>query len=88
MGKLTNLVWMVETATGTKSITLNFKPGAVDFGTGGSNSDGSLNAYLSFMPEEMEVKAGGKFTVMLIGDKTYQAETVIAAGKTYGAGMR
>ena len=84
VGKLTNLVWMVETANGTRSLTLSFAPEAVTFDAGKR----TLTAYLAFMPEEMAVKAGGKFTVTLTGDKTYQAEITIAGGKTYAAGMR
>ena len=56
----------------------------MDFGTGQS----SLTAYLSFLTEEMSVKAGGKFSVILVGDKTYRAQVTIAGGKTYQAGMR
>ncbi len=84
VGKLTNLAWMVETTNGTRSLTLSFAPEAVTFNTGKR----TLTAYLAFMPEEMAVKAGGKFTVTLTGDKTYQAETTISGGKTYAAGMR
>ena len=84
VGKLTNLVWMVETANGTRCLTLSFAPEAVTFAAGKR----TLTAYLAFMPEEMAVKAGGKFTVILTGDKTYQTEITIAGGKTYAAGMR
>ncbi|MBV3733935.1 hypothetical protein [Bacteroides cellulosilyticus] len=84
VGKLTNLVWTVETTNGTRCLTLSFAPEAVTFNAGKR----TLTAYLAFMPEEMAVKAGGKFTVTLTGDKTYQAETTIAGGKTYAAGMR
>ena len=84
VGKLTNLVWTVETTGGTRCLTLGFAPGAVTFADGKR----TLTAYLAFMPGEMAVKAGGKFTVTLTGDKTYRAETAIAGGKTYAAGMR
>ena len=84
VGKLTNLVWMVETTNGTRCLTLSFAPEAVTFDAGKR----TLTAYLAFMPEEMAVKAGGKFTVTLTGDKTYQTEITIAGGKTYDAGMR
>ena len=84
VGKLTNLAWTVETTGGTRCLTLNFAPGAVTFNAGKR----TLTAYLAFMPEEMAVKAGGKFIVTLTGDKTYQAEITIDGGKTYAAGMR
>ena len=84
VGKLTNLVWTVETTGGTRCLTLGFAPGAVTFADGKR----TLTAYLAFMPGEMAVKAGGKFTVTLTGDKTYRAETTIDGGKTYAAGMR
>ena len=84
VGKLTKLVWTVETTGGTRCLTLGFAPGAVTFADGKR----TLTAYLAFMPGEMAVKAGGKFTVTLTGDKTYRAETAIAGGKTYAAGMR
>ena len=84
VGKLTNLVWTVETTGGTRCLTLGFAPGAVTFADGKR----TLTAYLAFMPGEMAVKAGGKFTVILTGDKTYRAETTIDGGKTYAAGMR
>ena len=89
VGELTRLVWAAETETDshircTHYLMLNFAPGAVTFDT----DKHTLTAYLAFMPEEMKVKTGGKFTVMLMGDKTYLAETTIDGGKTYAAGMR
>ena len=84
VGKLTKLAWMVETTGDTRCLTLRFAPGAVTFADGKR----TLTAYLAFMPGEMAVKAGGKFTVILTGDKTYRAETTIDGGKTYAAGMR
>ena len=84
VGALTNLMWTVETDGGTHSLTLDFAPGAVTFDAGKR----TLTAYLAFMPEEMAVKVGGKFTVTLMGDNTYQAEITIGGGKTYAAGMR
>ena len=84
VGKLTKLVWTVETTGGTRCLTLRFAPGAVTFADGKR----TLTAYLAFMPEDMAVKAEGKFTVTLTGDKTYRAETTIDGGKTYAAGMR
>ena len=89
VGELTRLVWAAETETDshiryTHYLMLNFAPGAVTFDA----DKHTLTAYLAFMPEEMKVKTGGKFTVMLMGDKTYLAETTIDGGKTYAAGMR
>ena len=89
VGELTRLVWAAETETDsrircTHHLMLNFAPGAVTFDA----DKHTLTAYLAFMPEEMKVKIGGKFTVMLMGDKTYLAETTIDGGKTYAAGMR
>lgn len=84
VGKLKKLTWAVETDDGIQSLTLSFAQGAVDFGIGG----GTLTAYLAFMPQDMVVKAGGKFTVILTGDQTHLAETTIAQGKTYEAGKR
>ena len=89
VGELTRLVWAAETETDsripcTHYLMLNFAPGAVTFDA----DKHTLTAYLAFMPEEMKVKIGGKFTVMLMGDKTYLAETTIDGGKTYAAGMR
>ena len=87
VGELTRLVWAAETDSHircTHYLMLNFAPGAVTFDA----DKHTLTAYLAFMPEEMKVKTGGKFTVMLMGDKTYLAETTIDGGKTYAAGMR
>ena len=89
VGELTRLVWAAETETDshircTHYLMLNFAPGAVTFDA----DKHTLTAYLAFMPEEMKVKTGGKFTVMLMGDKTYLAETTIDGGKTYAAGIR
>lgn len=85
VGELKNLVWMLETDKGTRSITLGFTPGTVKFD--GSNT--SLTAFLSFMPQDMKPKTDGKFTVILTGDKTYVAEgkvnTSYDAGKRYTA---
>lgn len=91
VGTLKALTWEVETASGTtRELTLTFPAagadGAVVFGKDGK---ADLTAYLSFLPQEMEVKAGGKFTVTLIGDKAYAATmTASASGKTYEAGKR
>lgn len=84
VGKLSSLIWTVDTRAGCKSLRLDFEDGIVAFGTGAN----SLTAYLGFMPEDMSVKAGGKFSVILVGDKTYRAQVTIAGGKTYQAGMR
>ena len=84
VGKLSSLIWTVDTEAGCRLLRLDFEDVIVDFGTGQS----SLTAYLSFLTEEMSVKAGGKFSVILVGDKTYRAQVPIAGGKTYEEGKR
>lgn len=87
VGTLDKLKWVVETENGEKALELSFP-------TSGSNrisftdEKRDLTAYLAFMPEDMCVKQGGKFRVELIGDKIYQAETVVVDGKIYVAGHR
>ena len=82
VGTLRNLIWRVETEVGSSSIPLNVS--GVTFDT----NNGELTAYAAFMPEDMIVKAGGKFTVTLSGDKAYRATVTIADGKNYDAAMR
>ena len=88
VGTLQKLVWTVETADGSESITLNFSTEEgkkVVFGNGKSD----LTAYLAFLPGwRMAVKPDGKFGVTLVGDRTYRADKILAAGKTYEAGKR
>lgn len=84
VGKLTNLLWAVETETGIRSVILGFTSESVVF----SADKNDLTAYLAFIPEDMKVKAGGKFSVMLIGEEIYKAETTITGGKEYQGGNR
>lgn len=88
VGTLQKLVWTVETANGSESITLNFSAEEgkkVVFGNGKSD----LTAYLAFLPgSRMAVKPDGKFGVTLVGDRTYRADKILPAGKTYEAGKR
>ena len=84
---LKKLEWTVETADGTKNIRLNFPTEGekvVDF----SSEQQTLTAYMAFLPDEMKVKAGGKFSVTLIGNKAYKAEIILPEGKIYEAGKR
>lgn len=86
IGNINKLIWSVETTNGTKSMVLKFdngKPIIID------NTNSSLTAYISFMPSEMSIKEGGKYTVELIGNtKTYMAEKTSLTGKRYIAGKR
>lgn len=87
VGTLKELRWVVETASGEKTLKLAFSTASankIQF----SDTKSDLTAYLAFMPEDMAIKQGGKFRVELIGDKIYMAETTVDAGKTYAAGHR
>lgn len=79
IGSLKSLIWIVETDNGSKNMVLNLSSIA---------DNQALSAYLSFISEEMSVKANGKFTVILQGDKLYKAEREIISGKKYEAGNR
>lgn len=87
VGTLKELRWVVETASGEKTLKLAFSTASankIQF----SDTKSDLTAYLAFMPEDIAIKQGGKFRVELIGDKIYMAETTVDAGKTYAAGHR
>ncbi|WP_315352091.1 hypothetical protein [Phocaeicola abscessus] len=85
VGTLQKLVWTVQAgSTDYSSAALAFLSGAVTF----SDSKRDLTAYLSFYPGEFGVLPGGTFSVVLMGDKTYKAETSIAGGKSYNRGKR
>lgn len=87
VGTLKELRWVVETASGEKTLKLAFSTASankIQF----SATKSDLTAYLAFMPEDMAIKQGGKFRVELIGDKIYMAEKTVDAGKTYVAGHR
>jgi Uncharacterized protein involved in cytokinesis, contains TGc (transglutaminase/protease-like) domain len=54
-----------------------------------SKTSNNLTAYIGFMPNEMSIKPGGKFTVELVGStKTYKAEKTSTSGKAYATGAR
>lgn len=85
VGILKELRWVVETASGERTLMLAFSTATADriqF----SDTKNDLTAYLSFLPRDMDIKQGGKFRVELVGDKTYYAETTVDAGKTYEEG--
>lgn len=85
VGKLGSLIWTVETESGgKKSLPLNFPLGKVDF----SQGDGTLTAYLAFMPEDMRIKADGNFTVTLVGETMMQIQKTVPGGKIYKEGTR
>lgn len=87
VGTLKELRWVVETASGEKILKLAFSTASankIQF----SDTKSDLIAYLGFMPDDMSVKPGGMFKVVLVGDKIYQASTTIADGKSYVAGHR
>lgn len=86
VGTLKKLIWEVETENGFKSLELAFsseESNKVSF-----DGNNALTAYLAFLPEEMKVKKGGKFSVTLVGDKAYYAEKTITNGKAYVAANR
>lgn len=87
VGLLEKLRWVVETTNGEKAIELTFSTAEEDrivF----SDSKNELTAYLAFIPEDMQIKQGGKFNVELIGEKDYKAEITVDNGKSYEAGHR
>ena len=86
VGTLKTLIWTVETADGFKNLELAFptEGNVVTF----SDGNQTLTSYLAFMSDDMSVKANGKFSVILRGDKTYYAETTIIDGKTYAENLR
>lgn len=85
VGTLKTLRWTAETADGPRILEL--KPSdEVKITFNSSKTD--LTAYLSFLPDDMKVKSGGKFSVTLEGDKAYKTEITINDGKTYEPGKR
>lgn len=89
VGTLKKLIWTVDTENGFKSLELAF-PTSGDKMVTFSGSNNTLTAYLAFLPEEMKVTAGGKFSVGLIGegDRIYYVGKTITNGKDYVAGNR
>ena len=83
VGTLKSLTVIIENASDTKSQTISFT--SVVF----NESTSTLTAYMSFLPGELPgPKSGGKFKVVLLGDKTYIFEKTSTGGKTYEAGKR
>ncbi len=87
VGTLKTLTWSVETANGTESLELAF-PRTGDHLVTFDATKSDLTAYLAFLPGDMTLKAGGKFTVTLMGDMSYKAEMTATDGKAYDAGLR
>ena len=84
VGNLRSLIWAVSSGNGNKYLVLNFPEGVVSFGSGKN----TLTAYLGFMPQEMSMGSDGKFTVTLMGDKTYRRQIDVSSGMTYEEGKR
>ena len=85
VGNLRSLIWAVKSSgNGEKYLVLNFPEGVVSFGSGTS----TLTAYLGFMPQEMSMGSKGKFTVTLMGDKTYRRQIDVSSGMNYEEGKR
>ena len=87
-GSLKKMVWGVEAREqGTRMNVqlLEFAPDAVTI----NETNRTVTAYLAFMPSQVQqVRAGGKFQVCLIGDRSYMTEVTSPAGKSYEAGKR
>jgi hypothetical protein len=84
VGTLKKLEWEVETDTGTKIVSMNFASDAITF----SASENNLTACMSFLPKEVpNIKSGSKFTVVLVGDKTYKNEVRSTNDEIYTAGQ-
>lgn len=85
VGTLKKLEWKAESYTGTKTGSMDFASDAITF----SASENNLTAYMGFLPGEIpNVKSGGMFTVILVGDKTYKTEVLSKKGEVYLAGQR
>ncbi len=82
LGTLTRLTWIVETATGTQTLSLGLSGVTI------SASKTDLTAFLCFNPAVMNIKAGGLFTVVLEGSKSYQASHTFTTAKTYDISKR
>ena len=72
VGKLTNLVWTVETTGGTRCLTLGFAPGAVTFADGKR----TLTAYLA----EVGLEESGVARLIKSAYKLLNLETYFTAG--------
>ncbi len=82
VGELSKLIWTVETASGTQSMTLNLNN--VTIGTGATD----LTAFLSFNPTVMQIKPNGEVNITLMGAKMCQWNTLVVNPKTYSAKYR
>ncbi|MBP7754099.1 MAG: hypothetical protein KA074_02450 [Bacteroidales bacterium] len=81
LGVLNQLIWTIEGTTGqTRSMTLNMN--------GISSGTTCLTAYLAFAPAAMRITAGDKVKITLIGDDTYEWNTIVTNNKTYVSGNR
>jgi len=80
LGTIHNIIWTVEYSIGeTRSAILDI--------TGISDAT-ELTAYLAFDPALMMIAAGGKVTITLIGDQSYEWSKTINNAVTYTAGKR
>ena len=82
VGTLQKLIWTVETAQGTKSMTLNVT------GVTLSSSRDSITAFLAFNPTVMQIAPGGKVKITLSGNQSCQWSTTVANPKNYIMGNR
>ena len=84
IGTLNNLSWTVETETGVfNSMTLNLT------GVTHSSASDSITAFLAFDPAVMNIAAGGKVKITLLGNKSYYWwSSPVANEKTYDRGNR
>lgn len=80
LGSLEKIIWTVEHTLGeTRSAILNIT---------GVSDVANLTAYLAFDPAVMMIAAGGKVTITLIGDQSYEWSKTINNAVTYTAGKR
>ncbi|HPK29967.1 MAG TPA: hypothetical protein PK979_02870 [Bacteroidales bacterium] len=83
VGKLHQLVYTVETASGVfESVSLDVS------NVTSSLAKHSLLAFLAFDPAVTKITANGKVIIRLKGDKLYQCTQSVALGKDYVAGHR
>ena len=84
VGKLDQLIYMVETASGVfKSVPLNVS--GVTF----SATVSSITAFLAFDPDVVtNIAANGKVRITLLGEQPYEWSATSTEGKNYIAGNR
>ncbi|MGI6573490.1 MAG: hypothetical protein ACOX19_08825 [Fermentimonas sp.] len=87
INKVKKVIWTVETTTGeTRSAILNVNGVSKPLFPG---QPFYMNAYLAFDPTVMNIAAGGKVKVTVIGsDRSIEWSKTVAAGKNYVAGSR